>query len=100
MLSTNKQHQPTSPLSQSLLTITTAPLSTNQQSQQQSPLSNNNSLLTSTAYTILNALIKILSNSEKITRKQQQQIDYLINYWKNFDSKSIQVNSFCLFSCS
>jgi hypothetical protein len=40
MLSTNKQHQPTSPLSQSLLTITTAPLSTNQQSQQQSPLSN------------------------------------------------------------
>ena len=69
MLSTNK---PTSP-----------------SSQQQPPSS---SLLTSsTAYTLLNALIKILSNSEKISRKQQQQIDYLINYWKNFDSKSIQV---------
>ena len=49
------------------------------------------SLNSSTAYTLLNALINILSNSDKINQKQQQQIDNLINFWKNFDSKSIQV---------
>ena len=88
MLSTtNKQQlQQNSPPSPAPLTISTA-------LQQQQQNSSSNTLTSSTAYTLLNAIIKILSNSEKISRKQQQQVDLLINFWKNFDVKSIQVNT-------